>query len=174
MGVRFCLICVFKQWHPFHFIDTHFFLSGPGLWPHCLEGVAHLSLEQKLQWKFWCEEVLRRGLSSDLPPCPGSPEKDGQGMPLLGLWWARCTEGHHHPTKHLILVHGPQHAALPSSNTWNVWCSLLTSDTSKTPWECGSLQSRTNSRRWGEAGISPRLQELCSSPLKARTMKTLC
>lgn len=106
MGVRFCLISVLKQWHLFHFFDTHFFLSGPGLWPPCLEAVAHLSLEQKLQWKFWCKEVLRRGLNSHPPPHPGSPEGDGRGVPLLGLWRAQCTEGR--PTNPLILVHGPQ------------------------------------------------------------------
>lgn len=164
MGVRFCLISVLKQWHLFHFIDTHFFLWGPGLWPPCLEGVVHLSLEQKLPWKFWREEVLRAGLSSHPPPCLGR-----RGVLLWGLWRAQCAEGR--PTNPLI----PGCADLPPSNTWSRWCSPLTSDTSKTLWvPCGSLQGRTNSWRWGEAGISLRSQELRSSPLTARTMKTLC
>lgn len=170
MGVRFCLICVKTvtplpfHWHPLF-----------RLRPPCSEGVVHLSLEQKLQWMFWCEKVLRGGLKSHLPPYPGSPEGDGWRVLFLGLWWAQCTEGH--PTNPLVLVHGPQmggNTPTYHSNTWNLWCSLLISETSKTLGECSSLQSRTNSWHWREAGISPRLQELCSSPLKAHTMNTLC
>lgn len=57
MGVRFCLISALEQLHLFHLIYTQFFLSGPALWPPCLEGVVHL-------WCFWCEEALRRETSS--------------------------------------------------------------------------------------------------------------
>ena len=173
MGVRFCLISVLEQWPLFHFTDTHFFLSGPGLWPPCLEGVVHLSLERKLQWMFWCEEGWRRGLSSHPSPCPAAPrERDKVGCSrgfseLSALKVAQLTFWS------LCVVHRAAGVCWPS-NTWNLWCSLLTSDTSKTPWECSSLQSRRNSQCWGAAGIPPRLQELCSSPLKAPTMKTLC
>lgn len=120
--------------------------------PPCSEGVVHLSLEQKLQWMFWCEKVLRGGLKSHLPPYPGSPEGDGWRVLFLGLWRAQCTEGH--PTSPLVLVHGPQmggNTPTYHSNTWNLWCSLLISGTSKL------LGSAVPCKAGQTAGIGERL-----------------
>lgn len=157
-----------KWWHLFQFFDTQYFLSGPGLWPPCLEGIAHLSLVQNFS------AGLKPGSVEERfgPLCLGSPEGDGQGVPLLWPWQAQLAEGCPKTLWSLCMVHRQVGAALLSSNTWNSGAHCP-HQTNKTPCECSSWWSRTNRQLWGDWHF-PRAVELYSSPLKAHTMETLC
>ena len=175
MRVRFCLICVKTvtplpfHWQPLFPLRAWAVTSllGRGCAP---EPWAKASVKV-LMWGSVEERVELSLASMPGQPRGGRTRGAAPGALASSVHWRSPNQ----PADPCAwFTDGWERADLPSSNTWNLWCSLLTSDTNKTPWECGSLQSRTNSRRWGEAGISPRLQELCSSPLKARTMKTLC
>lgn len=173
MRVRFCLICVKTVTPlPFHW-QPLFPLRAWAVTSLLRRGCAPEPWA-KAKLKFWREEVLRRGVSSHPPPCPGSPDGDGQGEPLLRLRRARRTQGH--PTNPLTLVLkdpcGPQmggsvwihHPATPETS--GVHCSRRTL--------AEVLRSAVPCQAGQTAGVPRRLQELRSSPLKARTMKTLC
>lgn len=163
MRVRFCLICVKTVTPlPFHW-QPLFPLRAWAVTSLLRRGCAPEPWA-KAKLKFWREEVLRRGVSSHPPPCPGSPDGDGQGEPLLRLQRARRTQGR--PTNPLILVLkdpcAPQtggsvrihHPATPETS--GVHCSRRTL--------AKVLRSAVPCKAGQTAGVSPRLQELRSSP----------